>query len=62
MSAFKSVELEKNAKKNWDLFYKRNKENFYKDRQWLTREFEEVKLATSDVSRFHDYSGLSSKI
>ncbi|EZG79653.1 methyltransferase domain protein [Gregarina niphandrodes] len=25
--------------KNWELFYKRNETNFFKDRTWLTREF-----------------------
>eukprot|EP01134_Creolimax_fragrantissima_P003370 CFRG3370T1 len=31
--------FERDARRNWDLFYKRNKNNFYKDRHWLTREF-----------------------
>ncbi|KAG9292889.1 hypothetical protein G9A89_016251 [Geosiphon pyriformis] len=30
------------AAKNWDLFYKRNKTNFFKDRHWIGREFEEL--------------------
>eukprot|EP01135_Chromosphaera_perkinsii_P006120 Nk52_evm2s406 gene=Nk52_evmTU2s406 len=28
--------------KNWDLFYKRNQTNFYKDRHWTTREFTDL--------------------
>ncbi|CAG5098075.1 Similar to Mettl6: tRNA N(3)-methylcytidine methyltransferase METTL6 (Mus musculus) [Cotesia congregata] len=34
--------LEKDAKKYWDLFYKRNDTRFFKDRHWTTREFEEL--------------------
>ncbi|XP_030013743.1 tRNA N(3)-cytidine methyltransferase METTL6 isoform X1 [Sphaeramia orbicularis] len=43
VSAFKQMKLEKEAQKNWDLFYKRNTTNFFKDRHWTTREFEELK-------------------
>lgn len=32
VTEFKANELEKNAKKNWDLFYKRNETRFFKDR------------------------------
>ena len=38
----KSIQLEKDAKKHWDLFYKRNETRFFKDRRWTTREFEEL--------------------
>jgi methyltransferase-like protein 6 len=31
--------LEREAKKNWDLFYKANKTNFYKDRHYIKYEF-----------------------
>ena len=34
--------LEKEAKKNWDLFYKTNKTNFYKDRHYIKYEFNEL--------------------
>ena len=34
--------LEAEAQKNWDLFYKRNETNFFKDRHWTTREFQEI--------------------
>lgn len=44
VSDFKQMKLEKEAQKNWDLFYKRNATNFFKDRHWTTREFEELKL------------------
>lgn len=43
VSEFKQMKLEKDALKNWDLFYKRNTTNFFKDRHWTTREFEELK-------------------
>lgn len=42
VSDFKSNDLEENAKKYWDLFYKRNQEKFFKDRHWTTREFQEL--------------------
>ncbi|XP_009946775.1 PREDICTED: methyltransferase-like protein 6 isoform X2 [Leptosomus discolor] len=43
VSEFKQLKLEKEAQKNWDLFYKRNSTNFFKDRHWTTREFQELK-------------------
>ncbi|XP_052046052.1 tRNA N(3)-methylcytidine methyltransferase METTL6 [Apodemus sylvaticus] len=43
VSSFKQQKLEKEAQKNWDLFYKRNSTNFFKDRHWTTREFEELR-------------------
>ncbi|XP_056261949.1 tRNA N(3)-methylcytidine methyltransferase METTL6 isoform X1 [Pseudoliparis swirei] len=43
LSDFKLMKLEKDAQKNWDLFYKRNTTNFFKDRHWTGREFEELK-------------------
>lgn len=54
VSDFKQNKLEKEAQKNWDLFYKRNTTNFFKDRHWTTAEFKEL-LFDSDnnvVSRF----------
>ena len=39
ISDYRRNKLEKDAKKNWDLFYKRNSNHFFKDRHWLTREF-----------------------
>jgi len=32
VSDFKAIKLEKDAQKNWDLFYKRNETRFFKDR------------------------------
>uniref|UniRef100_A0A667Y2L1 tRNA N(3)-cytidine methyltransferase n=1 Tax=Myripristis murdjan TaxID=586833 RepID=A0A667Y2L1_9TELE len=43
VSEFRQMKLEKEAQKNWDLFYKRNSTNFFKDRHWTTREFEELR-------------------
>ncbi|EDV27276.1 uncharacterized protein TRIADDRAFT_22960 [Trichoplax adhaerens] len=42
LTPFKRQKLEKEAKKNWDLFYKRNTTKFFKDRHWTTREFKEL--------------------
>lgn len=42
LSKFKRDKLEREAKKNWDLFYKRNKDHFFKDRHWTQREFQEL--------------------
>ena len=44
ISDFQRTKLEAEAKKNWDLFYKRNSDHFFKDRHWLTREFEAIRL------------------
>ena len=42
VSEFRANQLEKDAQKFWDLFYKRNNTRFFKDRHWTTREFEEL--------------------
>ena len=42
VTEFKQGKLEKEAQKNWDLFYKRNATNFYKDRHWTLREFQDL--------------------
>lgn len=42
VSEFRANQLEKDAKKHWDLFYKRNDTRFFKDRHWTTREFNEL--------------------
>lgn len=49
VSDFKRIKLEEDAQKNWDLFYKRNATNFFKDRHWTTREFQELQ-ACREVS------------
>ena len=50
VSDFKQNKLEKEAQKNWDLFYKRNSTNFFKDRHWTTAEFKELLFDRSEVS------------
>ena len=50
VSDFKRNKLETEARKNWDLFYKRNTTNFFKDRRWLTREFPELLQAITEAS------------
>lgn len=42
VSDFKHGKYEQDAKKNWDLFYRRNKAKFFKDRYWTFREFDEL--------------------
>lgn len=39
---FRRRKLEKDCRKNWDLFYKRNEDRFFRDRNWTTREFQEL--------------------
>lgn len=48
VTPFKQNKLELEAKKNWDLFYRRNKANFFKDRYWTFREFEELNETTTE--------------
>ncbi|KAG5679627.1 hypothetical protein PVAND_009187 [Polypedilum vanderplanki] len=48
VSEFKSNQLEKDAKKNWDLFYKRNETRFFKNRNWTVREFQELAGHSND--------------
>nr|XP_019962594.1 PREDICTED: methyltransferase-like protein 6 [Paralichthys olivaceus] len=43
VSGFKQMKLEREAQKNWDLFYKRNSTKFFKDRHWTSREFQELR-------------------
>ncbi|CAG9575402.1 unnamed protein product [Danaus chrysippus] len=38
----KALRLEREAKRHWDIFYKRNETKFFKDRHWTTREFQEL--------------------
>ncbi|KAK3859756.1 hypothetical protein Pcinc_034147, partial [Petrolisthes cinctipes] len=42
VAGFHQHKLEKEAAKNWDKFYKRNENRFFKDRHWTTREFHEL--------------------
>lgn len=47
ISDFQARKLELEARKHWDLFYKRNETRFFKDRHWTTREFEELLVGSS---------------
>lgn len=38
----KAANLERDAKRHWDIFYKRNETKFFRDRHWTTREFQEL--------------------
>lgn len=49
VSDFQRNKLEAEAKRNWDLFYKRNQTNFFKDRHWITREFPELLQAKVSI-------------
>lgn len=51
VSEHKARMLEIEAKKHWDLFYKRNETRFFKDRHWTTREFEELLNEASSTTR-----------
>lgn len=51
ISDHKSQTLEKNARKYWDLFYKRNETRFFKDRHWTTREFTDLLGANTPYKR-----------
>lgn len=42
VTEFKAEKLEKEAQRNWDIFYKRNTTKFFKDRMWTVREFKEL--------------------
>lgn len=42
LSDFQRDKLNKDAKKNWDLFYKRNGDRFFKNRYWTRHEFHEL--------------------
>ncbi|XP_056016470.1 tRNA N(3)-methylcytidine methyltransferase METTL6-like isoform X2 [Ostrea edulis] len=51
VSDFKQNKLEREAQKNWDLFYKRNTTKFFKDRHWTKREFDELCPVESETGR-----------
>jgi len=42
VSSFRANKFEKESKKHWDIFYKRNETRFFKDRHWTIREFAEI--------------------
>ena len=47
VSEFWQEKYRKEAGKSWNLFYKRNSTNFFKDRHWVTREFPETLQVSS---------------
>eukprot|EP00752_Nemacystus_decipiens_P003279 g3035.t1 len=49
LSAFWREKFEREARKSWDLFYRRNKGNFFKDRHYLGKVFPE--LCETDADR-----------
>ncbi|XP_035776137.1 tRNA N(3)-methylcytidine methyltransferase METTL6-like [Anopheles albimanus] len=59
VTEFQALKLEREARKHWDLFYKRNETRFFKDRHWTTREFTELLSArcpavSGDVPQIDD--------
>uniref|UniRef100_A0AC35TUJ5 tRNA N(3)-methylcytidine methyltransferase n=1 Tax=Rhabditophanes sp. KR3021 TaxID=114890 RepID=A0AC35TUJ5_9BILA len=40
-TAFKKKKLELEARKNWDCFYKKNQDKFFKDRNWTSDDLKE---------------------
>lgn len=52
--AHKAIQLEQQAQRHWDLFYKRNETRFFKDRHWTTREFAELLTAVGQATNHSD--------
>ncbi|KAJ1920539.1 hypothetical protein H4219_001238 [Mycoemilia scoparia] len=48
ISKFWQDKYKAEAHKNWDKFYKRNTTNFFRDRHWTEREFEDLKKANDN--------------
>jgi methyltransferase-like protein 6 len=46
MNDFQKSKTRQQIKKSWDIFYKRNTTNFFKDRHWLMSEFIELQNLT----------------
>ena len=51
LSNFQRDKLQKDSKKNWDLFYKRNGDRFFKNRFWTRREFCELFAECETVAK-----------
>lgn len=53
---FFKKKLEKDAAKHWDIFYKQNKTNFFKDRHYLLKELPELEqhATENEVTRLLD--------
>ncbi|KND00037.1 uncharacterized protein SPPG_04381 [Spizellomyces punctatus DAOM BR117] len=47
---FQYQKLMNETARNWDLFYKRNTTNFFKDRHWTDREFPELRPSGGEKS------------
>lgn len=52
LTEFHYNKFEKDAKKNWDIFYKNNKTNFFKDRHYIEREFTEIAAYKGKEDKF----------
>jgi methyltransferase-like protein 6 len=48
VSQFWKDKYEREARKNWDLFYRRNETNFFKDRHYIEREFPQIREETEE--------------
>eukprot|EP00903_Cladosiphon_okamuranus_P015047 g13920.t1 len=48
LSAFWREKVEREARKSWDLFYRRNQRNFFKDRHYLGKVFPELSETDAD--------------
>lgn len=51
LNVFKRQKLEAEAQKNWDRFYNRNVDHFFKDRHWTKHDFAKI-LHDVDLSVF----------
>ena len=53
MPSYQQQRLERDARKHWDIFYKRNTTHFFKDRHWISREYTELQ-PSGQVQAKHD--------
>ena len=56
LTDFKKRKLEIDAKRHWDIFYKNNTVNFFKDRNWLQNEFDGSGFLTGGDNNHNDDS------
>ena len=54
--------LEIEAAKNWDIFYKQNTTNFYKDRHYIHREFTQLSNALEKAKEQKEASGEDAEV
>lgn len=57
LSSFAKNKLQKEARLNWDRFYRRNTDHFFKDRHWLLIEFPEIVGLARSALELTDRSG-----